>query len=319
MSPEQARGVKIIDKRTDIYSMGVILYELLSGELPFFSENPGDVMVMIVTKPERPLAERVPGLPRALSDVVARAMAKKPDDRFSDARTMQSALRDASESLRESPGVLEIGQRTRPSSWRRRSIDPTEAELPRTEAAPSSSSRPLGANSKRIVIAALSVALAGAALGVTVVLFGRSNAAAPSRFILVQADKPAEPAAAAPMPGHSTGVEIQSAENIETRRDVSKRIESDPAVRIADSFKRQKKPVVACVNDHAIEAERTPQLAVRITVGASGKVQIAKALPVSVAGSSMGACIERAVRAMQFPRQSAPLSFEVPLTTRKGD
>jgi serine/threonine-protein kinase len=321
MSPEQARGVKIIDKRTDLYSMGVVLYELLSGEMPFFSENPGDVMVMIVTKPERPLTERVPGLPKALSDVVACAMAKKPDDRFDDARSMQEALREASETLRQSAQVLELEQRMRPSSWRRRSLEPTEAEQPRAEARASSSSRPFafGMGGKRVVIAALSVVLAGAALGVTVVLFGRSNAAAPSRFILVQADKPREQPADAPPPSRGTGVEIQSAENIETRRDVPKRVESDPAVRIAESFKRQKRPVVECVNEHATEAERTPQLAVRITVAPSGKVQSAKALPASVAGGSMGVCIERAVRSMQFPKQVAALSFEVPLTARKGE
>jgi hypothetical protein len=172
---------------------------------------------------------------------------------------------------------------------------------------------------RRVVIAALSVVLAGAALGGTIVLFGRSNAAAPSRFILVQADKPSEQPTQAAPENLASGIEIRSAENIETRRDFPKRVESDPAVRIADSFKRQKKQVVECVNQHAFEAERTPQLAVRITLAPSGKVQSAKALPASVAGGSMGVCIERAVRSMQFPKQVAALSFEVPLTARKGE
>jgi serine/threonine protein kinase len=319
MSPEQARGVKIIDKRTDIYSMGVVLYELLSGEMPFFSENPGDVMVMIVTKPERPLFERVPGLPRSLSDVVSRAMAKKPDDRFADARMMQEALREASEDLRKSPEVGELEQRMRPASWRKRSLAPTETELPQGTPSAPSSARPLGARGRRYLIAALSVTLAGSALGATVVMFGRSNAAPPSRFILVQADRETkEPPAATPQP-LDPGVQIETAQRLETRREVPKRVESDPALRLADSFKRQKKPVVDCVNQHATEAERTPQLGVRITLEPSGRVHSAKALPASMAGGSMGVCIERAVRAMQFPKQLAKLSFEVPLTAHKGE
>ncbi|MDB4976961.1 MAG: serine/threonine protein kinase [Myxococcaceae bacterium] len=326
MSPEQARGVKVIDKRTDLYSMGVVMYELLSGEMPFFSENPGDVMVMIVTKPERPLLERVPGLPQALSDVVSRAMAKKPDERFSDARSMQSALQLASEELRKSPEVRELDRRLRPSSWRKRSLEPTEIEQPRAEVSAPSSARPLGARGKRVLLALLSLVLAGVALGVTVVALNRGGTPA-SRFILVHADQPNEPAANLGAEGEPTQTAtaerasstVLPATPVESRRDAAKRVEADPATRIADSFKRQKKTVVACVNEHYAEAERTPKLAVRIALEPGGSVQSAKVLPASVAGGTMGICIERAVRAMQFPRQTAALSFEVPLTTRKGE
>ena len=92
MSPEQARGVKFIDKRSDLYGIGVVLYELLSGEMPFFSENPGDLMVMIVTKQAQPLAQRAPGVPEELSQVVARAMEKTPERRFADAEAALAAL-----------------------------------------------------------------------------------------------------------------------------------------------------------------------------------------------------------------------------------
>ncbi|MDB4989352.1 MAG: serine/threonine protein kinase [Myxococcaceae bacterium] len=322
MSPEQARGVKVIDKRTDLYSMGVVMYELLSGEMPFFSENPGDVMVMIVTKAERPLVERVPGLPQALSDVVKRAMAKKPDERFDDARSMQEAIRQASEELRRSPQVRELDERMRPSSWRKRSVEPTELEQPRAEIAAPSSARPLGARGKRLLVAVLSVVLAGVALGVTVVLLNRNNTPA-SRFILVHADQPNEEV---DRPGSSQDAVADGASSVvvpstmvEGKREPARRVEADPATRIADSFKRQKKTVVECVNEHYAEAEHTSKLAVRIALEPGGHVQSAKVLPASVAGGTMGICIERAVRAMQFPRQTAAISFEVPLTTRKGE
>ena len=96
MSPEQARGVKQIDYRTDLYSMGVVLYESLTGKLPFVSENVGDLIIKIVTGSAPPVHELTPSVPRAVSDVVARAMARLPGDRFLDAAEMQDALLTAS-------------------------------------------------------------------------------------------------------------------------------------------------------------------------------------------------------------------------------
>jgi eukaryotic-like serine/threonine-protein kinase len=317
MSPEQARGVKFIDKRTDLYSMGVVLYELLSGEMPFFSENPGDVMVMIVTKAERPLHERVAEVPSALSAVVAKAMQKRPDERFDDAREMQAALRQAIEELRKSPQLQELEERMRGSAWHKRSTAPTQTEeIAAAQAAPSSS-RPIDAR-KRYLVAGLSVVLAGVAVGATMALLGRSNAAPESRFIVVQADQPAEKAPAAAPAAPPPSIAIQTARAIETRQQ-PKRAEVDPAERLADGFKRQKKAVVACVNTYHAEAERTPRLAVRIQLNTAGRVTSAAVQPNSVANSTMGVCIERAVRSMQFPGQTSALTFEVPLTARKEE
>lgn len=96
MSPEQARGVKQIDYRTDLYSMGVVLYESLTGKLPFVSENVGDLIIKIVTGSATPVHELQPSVPRAISDVVSRAMSRLPGDRFLDATEMQDALLTAS-------------------------------------------------------------------------------------------------------------------------------------------------------------------------------------------------------------------------------
>lgn len=92
MSPEQARGVRSIDKRTDIYSMGCILYEALTGQLPFRSENVGDLIIQIVTSSAPPVHELNPAVPKALSEVVTKAMARAAEDRFQDASEMQEAL-----------------------------------------------------------------------------------------------------------------------------------------------------------------------------------------------------------------------------------
>ena len=97
MSPEQARGEPDIDRRSDIYSMGVILYEGLSGSLPFDAANIGDLIVQIMTKEPPTLRELDPAIPASLSDLVAQAMAKKREHRFTDARELRRALLAAAE------------------------------------------------------------------------------------------------------------------------------------------------------------------------------------------------------------------------------
>jgi serine/threonine protein kinase len=92
MSSEQARGQMDIDKRTDIYSMGVILYELLTGRLPFESEHQGDLIVQIMTATPPSVVEIKPETGKPLSDFVAKAMHRDRECRFASADEMHDAL-----------------------------------------------------------------------------------------------------------------------------------------------------------------------------------------------------------------------------------
>ncbi len=95
MSPEQAMG-KAIDGRSDLYALGVLLYECLSGTLPFYAESPLAIVMMHVTEPPQPLQERCPGVVRpSIARVVERALCKDPDERWPDAATMRVALQKA--------------------------------------------------------------------------------------------------------------------------------------------------------------------------------------------------------------------------------
>lgn len=92
MAPEQARGLRDVDGRADLWSVAVVLYEGLAGEVPFDSENPGDVLIMVATEDAVPLAHLRPDLPRELTDLVERGLKRNRVERFGEARDMRDAL-----------------------------------------------------------------------------------------------------------------------------------------------------------------------------------------------------------------------------------
>ena len=92
MSPEQVR-CEPVDQRSDLYSMGVSLYEMVTGKLPFRGHSNYSVMsAHLQETPQPPIAVR-PDLPKGLSDIILMAMAKNPPDRFQTAEAFAAALR----------------------------------------------------------------------------------------------------------------------------------------------------------------------------------------------------------------------------------
>jgi serine/threonine protein kinase len=91
-SPEQVMGMEI-DGRSDIYSCGIILHTLLAGRRPFLADSPMGVAMLQVSGQPPPLSSLRPDVNPELERVVAKAMAKRPEDRFANAREMRQALK----------------------------------------------------------------------------------------------------------------------------------------------------------------------------------------------------------------------------------
>jgi serine/threonine-protein kinase len=126
MSPEQAKGEQDVDRRTDIYALGVMLYEMLTGTPPFEGGNYFQLLWKHGNETPDPLRLRNPALPPRLEEVVMRALEKDPAARFQTMAEMEAALAEAVPEVAPPPGHFHSSMPSLPSM----------AGIPRADVAP---------------------------------------------------------------------------------------------------------------------------------------------------------------------------------------
>jgi serine/threonine protein kinase len=105
MSPEQVAGSEV-DARADIFSLGVVLYEMVTGVKPFDAVDLSQVLFWVVNMPAKPPSERRPGLPAVVDYIVARALKKKPAERYATAAELAADLRKCLPEVREAEATM---------------------------------------------------------------------------------------------------------------------------------------------------------------------------------------------------------------------
>jgi serine/threonine-protein kinase len=126
MSPEQAMGEGEIDGRSDLYSLAVVGYQMLAGELPFKASNTPAMLMKHLSDPLRPLRSVQPDVPRELAALIERTLAKKPHQRWRDAAEFRDAL-DAL-SVSGEPATSPAGHAS--ASWKRPAVPPSLSARP---------------------------------------------------------------------------------------------------------------------------------------------------------------------------------------------
>lgn len=198
MSPEQLHG-QAIDLRTDIYALGVILYEMLGGQVPYPGASFADLVLSVANEDPTPLGQLAPGLPPRLLELVDRAMSRNPDHRYSSVEEMGHALAAISGGIEFAadtgdPARTSLSQRPNSSS-RSRTPYATEFEHVRPLSAQELGKPPTLPMIAGVAVAAIAVvALGTAAFMLLKPASGPSSGSSGSNALV-------QPAA----PAHSTG------------------------------------------------------------------------------------------------------------------
>lgn len=184
MSPEQVQGERELDGRSDIYSLGIILFQMLAGKVPFKADTPTKTMLMHVLEPVPDVHFANPQLPPGIEPVIARVLAKLPEDRYATAGELLQALQaiDLSQPAQQTADFLPVSSPTivayRPPALDSTLITPSQGQAPVNAA---QSSQPPRKWSWLAVAVGIIVFILAA--GTAFAIFGRPKSATPALAI----------------------------------------------------------------------------------------------------------------------------------------
>ncbi len=128
MAPEQARALEV-SPRTDLYAMGIVAYELLTGDVPFTTDSAVETLMMQLDKPPTPPGEREPSIPEPLEKLIMRMLAKRPEERPASAAEVKRELGRIKRALTNAETLVGLAAITR-------SVEPTQPQVRLHEDAP---------------------------------------------------------------------------------------------------------------------------------------------------------------------------------------
>ena len=188
MAPESVRSAKLADERTDVWALGVILYELVTGTLPFLGDSPTAVAVAVTLDEVKPPSVVVEGLPSWVDTVVQRSLEKNPDKRFQSAQQLAQAIEAGiAGTLTERSSAVAVAAK---GPFASETVSPAVREVP-----------PNGTNTRTVVLLGVGMALAGV---VAAMFYFRVNGAGNSRV-------PSDVPSTEPQSAHSVSEELRTA------------------------------------------------------------------------------------------------------------
>jgi tRNA A-37 threonylcarbamoyl transferase component Bud32 len=292
--------------KCDQYSLAVTLLEMLSLELPFRAGSPAETLrLMAVEMPKPPSAYRS-DVPRGLDEIILRALAKNPDERFSSVREFARALarfqrKHDEEVAIELRAVIEKDFDELPAVVRVEPLAAREAvmELGAIGRPPSLMPGPLrGEQTKKWgPWAVLGGVILSATLVVAVVLLARLRE--PSQVVVVGGPREAAPPAAALGPAH-----------------VAEGKSPELEVSLGDALARGGSAIEGCFVQHVELAEKMPEATLRFSLEAGASRAHVSLQPDGLAKSALGACLKEVGETIVLPSQPKAMSFRVPVRAK---
>jgi Protein kinase domain len=303
MSPEQALGRKV-DARSDLWSVGAVMYQALSGKPPFAGESMHALIISISTQEHLPLSSRRPDLPIRLAAVVERALQKNPDQRWQSAEDMAQALRQA----------LAHGERTADGMVR---VAPPPAAIAATESPVQQQDK--GPAWSLIGALALVIALS-AALGT--VWWSRSRPAAHAPAVASLPSAPAQnlhdPQPAAPEPQAAPQPKVPEAPG----RPAPKPLDANALSNVLQAHRGE---LQRCYENAVVASMGTPgaaqdalarvRLDVAIALAASGKID--RVVLTGEAPDELKACVSQTISGFQLPESDRPSDLSFPVVFQR--